>query len=357
MQPKYSILLLTIILLAISWGCMNDDEWIDQNKDRYPGYRIADNGVFIVNEGNFMYGNASLSFYNPDSNKIENNIFSIINPIPLGDVALSMTINDDLGYIVINNSGKINTIDINTGEYKGKITGLVSPRYIHFINSEKAYVTDLYSGIISIVNPQTFEITGEINTGQHLSTEQMVQFENKVYTTCWSFDSTLIVIDSETDKIINEIPVGRQPNGIVLDKNNKLWVLCDGGWGQTTSNIQHSLLVKIDAASGNRELSLKFKKDAIPYDLSINGTRDTIYFINEDVWKMPVSSEQMPDTPFFPSKGTIYYGLGIHPTSSDVYISDAIDYMQQGVVYRLSPQGLPTDSIKAGIIPGAFCFK
>ena len=41
----------------------------------------------------------------------------------------------------------------------------------------------------------------------------------------------------------------------------------------------------------------------------------------------------------------------------DVYIADAIDYQQQGMILRYSPQGEELDKFYVGIIPGAFCWK
>ena len=49
-------------------GCMNDDElWEPEGE-----MPLSTGGLFIVNEGNFTYGNASLSFYD-----IEHKIFSM----------------------------------------------------------------------------------------------------------------------------------------------------------------------------------------------------------------------------------------------------------------------------------------
>lgn len=94
-------------------------------------------GLFITNEGNFQYGNATLSFYDTQTRKIDNEVFFRANDQKLGDVAQSMTMYGGLGWIVVNNSHVIFAIDPVTFKEVGRITNLTSPRYIHFLSDEK----------------------------------------------------------------------------------------------------------------------------------------------------------------------------------------------------------------------------
>ena len=97
----------------------------------------------------------------------------------LGDVAQSMTIHGDKGWIVVNNSHVIFAIDTKTFKETGRIENLTSPRYIHFVSDTKAYVTQLWDNRIFIVDPRRYEIIGYINVPdmdmQTGSTEYMVQ--------------------------------------------------------------------------------------------------------------------------------------------------------------------------------------
>ena len=353
-----------LLALVVLKSCMKDDEFWG---GKHPGNDSAVGGVFVVCEGNFMYGNASLSYYNREEGEVLQDIFYDTNALPLGDVAFSMTIRDSLGYIVINNSGKIYIINTRTFEFVGKITGLTSPRYIHFISDTKAYVTDLYARSIAIVNPVTREITGSIEVrngaggfNQH-PTEQMVMFDKYIYTNCWSFDNKILVIDSETDRVVDSIQVLKQPNSLVLDRDNTLWVLTDGGYEGSPYGVEEAGLLKIQAGSRHVEQVFRFAAGAQPRDLKINGTGDTLYFLNSHVYRMEISGGNAPEL-FIPAPdgATVsggYYGLDVDPVSSEIYVADAIDYVQRGMVFRFSPDGSPVDSFRVGIAPGAFCFK
>lgn len=353
-----------ICILVISNSCMKDEMLWTSGKEIE---RIPISGVFIANEGNFMYGNASLSFYDPASGETLNDIFFETNGIPLGDIAQSITIRDSLAYLVMNNSGKIQVMNIHSFEFIGKITGLTSPRYIHFVDSSKAYVTDLYARAISIVDPRTLEITGQIPVSNHQSgfyqhaTEQMVQYDRFVFTNCWSYDNQLLVIDTETDKLIDSIQVLKQPAALVIDRFNKIWTLTDGGFEGSPYGYEAPGLIRINAITREVERIIRFEPGDHPSDLALNGSGDTLYFINSDVYRMPVLSEDLPGlfltSPYTENDIGGFSALGVDPYTSEVYLADAANHIQPGKIYRITPDGIPVDTFTVGIIPGSLVFK
>ena len=58
------------ILLALLVSACGDDLMTGGRQYYYP-----ESGVFVCNEGNFMYGNAALTYYDPSSKEVENQIF------------------------------------------------------------------------------------------------------------------------------------------------------------------------------------------------------------------------------------------------------------------------------------------
>ena len=105
------------------------------------------------------------------------------------------------------------------------------------------------------------------------------------------------------------------------------------------------------------EKQFRFRKGDCPSEVQLNGTRDTLYWINRDVWRMPVAAEQLPVRPFLEYKETKYYGLTVDPDNGDVYVADAIDYQQQG---ESSTAIRPTASLSTNFTwasPRSVCWK
>lgn len=351
----YKYIFSVVLFHVALTGCM---EW---NYGQPEEFVSSGHGLFITNEGNFQYGNASLSYYDPSTNTVENEVFFRANGMKLGDVAQSMSIYDNKGWIVVNNSHVIFAIDLNTFKEVGRIENLTSPRYIHFLSDEKAYVTQLWDNRIFIVNPKKYEITGYIRvpemTMESGSTEQMVQYGKYVYCNCWSYQNRIIKIDTETDEVVDELTVGIQPTSLVMDRYNKMWTVTDGGYEGSPYGYEAPSLYCIDAATFTIEKQFRFKKGDWPSEVQLNGTRDTLYWINNDIWRMAVTDERVPVRPFLAYRDTKYYGLTVNPLNGEVYVADAIDYQQQGMIYRYRADGELIDEFYVGVIPGAFCWK
>ncbi len=343
-------------LCIVLTGCMSWDYELDDETFDAPAH-----GLFIINEGCFQYGNATLSFYDPQNSNIENEVFLRANGMKLGDVAQSMTVRDGKGWIVVNNSHVIFAIDVDTFKEIGRIENLTSPRCIHFVSDEKAYVTQLWDNRIFIVDPRRYEVTGyievpdmDMETG---STEQMVSIGRYVYCNCWSYQNRILKIDTETDRVVDCLTVGIQPNSLVVDRNNKLWTITDGGYDGSPYGHETPSLFRIDPETFSIEKEFRFRPGQSPSELNVNGDGSRVYWINDDVWQMDVDAVRLPVSPLIRYRSTKYYGLTVDPLSGDVYVGDAIDYQQQGIIYRYTSSGEPIDSFYAGVSPGSFSWK
>ncbi len=316
---------------------------------------LADGGLFVLNQGNFTYANASLSYYNPADQSTMPSVFHQVNGVPLGDVAQSLSVFEDKVYLVINNSGLIYIIDRHSGEFITKITGFESPRQLLVLNSDKAYVSDLYANYISVLSLATNEITDKIQLGR--SSEAMVLAAGKVFVAHWSeYNQTrennmVMVIDPETDQLVDSIQVGKEPNSMVEDGGGKVWVLCSGGY----LNLENPSLWQIDPVTKQVIQSFYYQeKQSNPVGLSYDVLNQSLLFLNGDVFSMSTSDADLPSNVFIESGDRNFYALFVHPDNGDIYLSDAGNYLSNGMVYRYNANGLETDYFDAGIIPGFF---
>ncbi len=337
--------LLLLIVTIVFFSCEKDKT---NPTVSTPGFTAGQGGIYISNEGGFQSGNSSISYYNPSDQTIKNDLFQNVNGQALGDICQSMNVINGKLYIVVNNSGKIEVCDPLTLKRTTTITGFTSPRYIVTVDVNKAYVSDLYSNSISIVNTANNMIQGSIQlTG---STEQMVVSDNKVYVTN-SLSDYLFVIDAFTNIITDSILISKGANSIQEDVNGKLWILCGGDYVTTPAAI-----FRIEPVSKQIEFSQTFAVTDYLNRLCMNSGKDSLYFLFNNVYQMNVTDNTFPSAPFIAASGNSFYGLGINLASNEIYVADAGNFTQEGKVYRYNVSGNLIDDFTVGINPGGFYF-
>ncbi len=340
---------LIIFLVILINSCSKETNPVIKNTgDSY----LSGQGVFILNEGNFRSGNGSLSFFSYDSMKVFNHVFLDVNHRPLGDIPYSMSFHAGNAYIVVNNSGKIEVVNGDDLVSVATIDGIISPRYISFIDETKAYVTSLYSDSLAILNLSSNSISGYINLKK--TSESIVTVNSQAYVANWTGGNKIMVINTNNDQVIDSVEVGSEPESMVLDKNETLWVLCNGGWKRE----HFAELIGINTRSNT--ITKRFVFPSIsdsPACLQIDGKGEVLFFILTGIRRMKTDDIQLPSNIFIRDNGYNFYKMGVNPANDEIFVTDAADYIMKGNIIRYSKAGTFVSEMQADIIPGAICFK
>lgn len=340
---------LIIIILSLLCSCIREtNPIIIGNVDNY----LSGEGVFILNEGNFRSGNGSLSFFSYDSLKLFDHIFLDINKRPLGDIPYSASLYGNRVYIVVNNSDKIEVADRNTLISVATFTKIKSPRYISFINDTKAYVTSLYSDSVEIIDLSSNSVSGYINL-KHTS-ESIVTINSTSYVANWYGGNKIMLINTANNHVVDSIEVGNEPESMVIDKNEILWVLCNGGWKREN----YAELIGINTLTNKIEKRFTFPSISdSPTCLQINGQKETLYYLLNGVRCMDINAASLPADVFIREVDHVFYKLGVNSYNNEIFATDAADYVQKGKILRYSKTGVLISEMAGDIIPGNMCFK
>ena len=337
---KYVLALL--VLVAVFGSCKDPEPPVEPDPIDYR------NGIFVLNEGNFNWGNASMDFIDGEG-ELHEKVFQEENGAPLGDVAQSLhEFGGDL-YVVVNNSGKVERLNGSDLKVRRTLTGFTSPRHFHFLSSEKAYVTDLFADAISVVNPQTGASLGEIAVGGW--TEDLLSVGGKTFVAQTGTDQ-ILVIDNGTDALVDSFFVGREPNSLVVDALGLVWALCSGGLQD-----EEPRLVRFDAGSHAIQDAFVFGDSSqSPGNLVIDPSGQELYFLNGDVYAMEIGATSLPAQPLVAAGSRVLYHLEVEDGTGNLFVTDAVDYVQRGNLMEYNVRGDLLREWKTGIIPGDLLF-
>ena len=342
---------LPLLFLAFFGSACSDDEPLPPVNSPVPIQQGA--GVFILNEGGFNAGNASIDYFRYDDNRLFSGLYESQNDHQLiGDVLQSMTVWKDQAYLVVNNSQKVLAVNVEDFMETAAIAPFTSPRYLLPLPSGKAYLSDLFSNFIYLVDLNTQQkVMDSIQVNGW--TEEMVRIDGEVFVAN-RFTDRIYIIDTLANQWNDVVTVGFDPASMVADKNGKLWVLCTGD----ASSSSPGGLLRIDPQTRQVEQQLDFPdyNTGISPRIRVNESGDVLYFLKEDIYRMSIEDLSLPATPHIAANGRTFYSLEINPATGELFTSDATDFTQRGTVYWYAPDGTEIRSFKAGVSPNGFVF-
>jgi YVTN family beta-propeller protein len=359
-----------LVLIAITFSlffvsCTNDDKNDDTPLGSY------DNGLLILNQGGFGHSDTSMSYVSSDFSIAQNDIFSVVNPlINLGDVGQDIGFNNELAYIVLNGSNKIEIVNRYTLKSVGTInSGLKNPRYIAFANG-KGYVTNWGDGAVTtddyvaVIDLATNKVSSSIPVIE--GPERILENSGKLYVAHkggFNYGNKISVINAATNTVSTTITVGDIPENMEI-KDGTLWVSCAGNpiYVPTPLVETPGQIVKVNLGT-NKVTSTIAYSDATKHlsNLVLNGN-DVYYTIDSDIYKMSTAATALPTTPVFSTTAQGIYGVysfAIH--GNHIYVGDAGDYKANGkvYVYALATPSMGTleKTFSVGVIPAGFYFN
>lgn len=337
---KLKNLYLGLLTLALLFTSCSSDELITEIP-----LGAYDNGVFIINEGNFGTPNASVSFLSNDFSTSQNNIFGIVNPTKtLGDVAQSMSFYEDKAFIVVNNSNEVEVVNRHTFQSLATITDHVGhPRYSVSFNG-RLYVTNDTSKDVAVYDANSYAYITSIPVNK--TVERIVVANGKLYVMngSFGFGNEVTVINPITNTVVTTITVEEGINSLE-EKNGSVYALC--------GNVDRSKLFKINTSSNTATfIESTTLKDA--RNMDIDGNK--IYYTKGiGVYSMNLNAASFTETPLFSVTDNSFstlYGFGV--IDGKIYTSDANGFSQDGIVTVYSSTGTVLKTVTAGKGPNGF---
>ena len=352
-MKKVSILVAMAALFAVSCSDDDDEVIMEEVKGDYQ------NGILISNEGPFNNGTGTVTYISNDSLLVKETIFKAENNEDLGNIVQSIAFDEDMAYIVVNNSHKIHVVNRYTFKSEAIIEdGLLNPRYFTVANG-KGYVTnwgdtaDETDDYVAIIDLESNVVSKSIPT--ELGPEAITSNEDFVYVAhqgAFGQNNKVSIIDVSTDVVSTTLTVGDFPNSMQWDNTGNLWVLSSGAPAYTGEET-NGTLAKINTSDNTLAQILDFETTEHPGDLSVEN--NTLYFgMSNAVYSFDSGSEALPTEAHITNVS--FYSMTVN--DGKLYGTDAKDYASKGdlYIYDLSTKEL-ISTIAVGIIPGGIYFN
>ena len=355
--------LMAIVLLATIFNACKK---VETNAPTAPPQLTPAVGAYVLSEGGFGSNNTKLSFYNFANSTVTGNYFAQQNPTitaGLGDTGNDMIVYGGKLYIVMNVSGRVTVLNASNGIFIKNISFISGtfnkqPRYAVGARG-KIYVT-AYDNKVSVIDTTALAIVNTIDVGPN--PEGIAASANYLYVAnSGGFnvvpDSTLSLIDLNTETEIRKIKVGVNPNKVQINQGGNIFVSAYGDFGSKPASIS-VINGAVNLTSINLGPSFAYSHIRIAGDLAYiynNYASGGTAKVFNSALNTFVRNEFITD-------GTVLatpYGIDVDEFNGDVYIADAKDYVTAGSVTCFTNAGVKkfSFSVAPGVNPNKIVFR
>lgn len=315
-------------------------------------------GIYVLNEGLFQMNNSTLSYYDLSTGTLTDDIFLQTNQRGLGDVGNDLKSYGAKLYAVINNSNRVEIMDLGTAKSLRSISlPNKQPRCICF-HGGKAYIS-CFDGDVVRIDTASLEVDATVHSGPN--PDGICVCNGKLYVANSgglnypNYNNTVSVFDLNNFTLTKTITVETNPSLLNSYDNRYVYLVSHGDYAGTPSNFQ-----KIDASTDqvvktfNIEVSNFTIYDHFAYFYNFDYVNTNPHIVVMDLQKDEIVKEN------FISDGTVIqapYGISVNPLNGDVYVSDAFDFTVTGEVFCFDQNGKKKFSFESGLNPNKLVFK
>lgn len=325
----------------------------DEEKDTTSNYVT---GTFIVNEGPFMGGTGTITYY--DGNNVTQDVFeNQNNGNVLGNIAQSMIKFSDRYFIAVNNAAKIQVVDVTNFKSVGEIKNITLPRYFAATQNRlfvTSWASDFTTGFINELDPVNLKVLS--SKAINGLAERIIARDNFLYVSISSnsfsaLPRNILVMDINTNNIVDSIQVGDNPSDLTFDKNGDIWVTCSGFTDFTDPTLSTS--GSIHKITGRKSV---FSYPILngSKSIAVDKKKENIYYIsNKKVLEHNINNTSGADKTVIEGA---FYSMGYNNRSEELFLGEE-EFQKSGTIEVINPITKTIKRFSAGIIPGFFYFS
>ncbi|PZX50458.1 hypothetical protein LV84_04021 [Algoriphagus ratkowskyi] len=345
---KLNQLLWAAALISVSFACSDSGE--EKPLGKY------NNGILIMNEGNFGTNDGEVYHLNPSSEALLPNIFETENMRPFAGLLEDMVFEADRLYLVAN-TGKVEIV--NPGDFKsiGAVSAeLDQPRSLA-VNGNKLFISDYGPYDASYATPDSYVAVvngldgGVVTKKIAVSNKPEDLFSHGNYIlVAGSEENKIEIIDATQEAVIKTLDLEASPKQFHAE-DGILWIYAvkaNEVIFYTVNLSSMTLGTSYTVPVANATKSIAFDGDDEMFVLTSSGWPD----YNDTVVSIDIEGSKATVTELMTGSG--FYGIGYDDDLDQIYVANAKGFQGNGTVTVLSETGTVIRSFDVGRGPSGF---